>query len=54
MMMAAKTLASSVLDVYSNPSIIEEAWKELKSKTGADFLYEPLIGDRKPALNYRK
>lgn len=53
MMMAAKTLALSIIDVYTNPTLVESAWKEFKSKTGADFKYESLIGDRPPALNYR-
>ncbi len=53
MMMAAKTLALSIIDVYTNPTLVETAWKEFKLKTGADFKYESLIGDRPPALNYR-
>lgn len=54
MIMAAKTMASSIIDVYTNPVVIEEAWKELRNRTGADFKYDALIGDRKPALDYRK
>jgi aminobenzoyl-glutamate utilization protein B len=54
MIMAAKTMATSIIDVYSNPSVIEEAWKELRKRTGPDFKYEALIGERKPALDYRK
>lgn len=54
MIMAAKTMASSIIDVYTNPAVIEEAWKELRNRTGADFKYDALIGDRKPALDYRK
>jgi aminobenzoyl-glutamate utilization protein B len=53
MMMAAKTLALSIIDVYTNPTLVEAAWKEYKIKTGADFKYESLIGNRPPALNYR-
>jgi aminobenzoyl-glutamate utilization protein B len=53
MMVAAKTLALSAIDLFSNQSIIDEAWKEFKKRTGPDFKYEALIGDRKPALNYR-
>jgi len=53
MMMAAKTMALSIIDVYSNPATIEAAWKELKKRTGENFKYESLIGDRPPALNYR-
>ncbi len=54
MMMAAKTLAGVMIDAFSNPKLIEDAWTELKKQRGENFKYEPLIGDRKPALDYRK
>jgi aminobenzoyl-glutamate utilization protein B len=54
MMMAAKTLALSMIDVFSNPIIVDTAWKEFRLKTGVDFKYESLIGTRPPALDYRK
>ena len=53
MMMAAKTMALSIIDVFSNPATIDAAWKELRKRTGENFKYESLIGDRPPALNYR-
>jgi len=53
MMMAAKTMALSIIDVISSPATIDAAWKEFKSRTGENFKYESLIGDRPPALNYR-
>lgn len=53
MMVAAKTMALSIIDVFSNPATIDAAWKELKKRTGENFKYESLIGDRPPALNYR-
>ena len=53
MMMAAKTMALSIIDVFSNPATIDAAWKELRKGTGENFKYESLIGDRPPALNYR-
>jgi len=53
MMIAAKTMALSIIDVFSNPATIEAAWKEFKTRTGENFVYESLIGDRPPALNYR-
>jgi len=53
MMVAAKTMALSIIDVFSNPETIEAAWKELKKRSGENFKYESLIGDRPPALNYR-
>jgi aminobenzoyl-glutamate utilization protein B len=54
MMIAAKTLASTAIDLYNSPAIIEESWKELRNKRGDNFKYESLLGDRKPALDYRK
>ena len=54
MMMAAKSIALTATDLFSNPAIIEESWKELRKKQGENFKYEALIGDRKPALDYRK
>lgn len=53
MMVAAKTMAYTAIDLFESPAIIEESWKELRSKRGEDFKYEALLGDRKPALNYR-
>ncbi len=53
MMVAAKTMALSIIDVFSNQATIEAAWKEFKTRTGENFKYESLIGDRPPALNYR-
>jgi aminobenzoyl-glutamate utilization protein B len=54
MMVAAKTLAATAIELYESPQVIEAAWKELKTRTGADFKYESLLGTRKPALDYRK
>lgn len=54
MIVAAKTLAVTALDLYSDPSIIEQARVEWQNKRGANFTYEALLGNRKPALDYRK
>ncbi len=54
MMIAAKTMALAAIDLYTTPVTIEEAWKEFRRKRGEMFVYEALIGDRKPALDYRK
>ncbi len=53
MMVAAKTLALTGIDLFTQPKIIEKAKAEWQIARGADFKYIPLIGDRKPALNYR-
>lgn len=52
MMAAAKTIAMTAIDLYTNPSIIIKATEEFKAAKG-DYKYEALLGDRKPALNYR-
>ncbi len=54
MMVAAKTLAGAMIDAFTDPKITADAWMEFKKRRGDDFKYEPLIGDRKPALDYRK
>ena len=54
MIVAAKTLALTALDLYKTPALIEKAHAEWLQKRGADFKYEALLGDRKPALDYRK
>ncbi|WP_395768685.1 amidohydrolase [Aquirufa sp.] len=54
MMVAAKTLATTAMDLFKKPLLIEEARAEwLTKRGGADFQYKSLLGDRKPALNYR-
>ena len=53
MMVAAKTLTLSAIELFNNPKLIAAAKKEHQERLGADFKYVPLIGDRAPALNYR-
>ena len=52
MMVAAKTMALTAIDLYMNPSLITKATAEFKTAIG-DYKYEALLGNRKPALNYR-
>ena len=52
--LAAIVLAKSAIEIISNPSIIEEAKTEHVERIGKDFIYKPLLGDRKPPLDYRK
>lgn len=54
MMMAAKSLALTAADLFQQPATIAAAWEELKKKQGATFKYEALLGNRPPALDYRK
>ncbi len=53
MMVAAKTLTLTAIDLFSNEKLIAEAKKEFEEKRGVDFKYIPLLGDRAPALDYR-
>ena len=52
--LAAKTLSSTAIELFSKPSIIKKAKEEYLTSIGKDFVYEPLLGDRKPPLNYRR
>lgn len=54
MLVAAKTLSLTALDLFTNPKITAKAKAELDQKRGANFSYEALLGDRKPPLDYRK
>ena len=53
MMVAAKTLTKTAIDLFSNTSLIEKAKAEFMEARGKDFKYIPLLGDRPPALDYR-
>lgn len=53
MMVAAKTLASTAMDLFVSPEVLKKAKEELDLRRGPNFKYESLLGDRKPALNYR-
>lgn len=54
MIVAAKTLACTALDLFKDQALIDKAKEEWLQKRGANFKYEALLGDRKPALDYRK
>ncbi|MGB5237478.1 MAG: amidohydrolase [Flavobacteriaceae bacterium] len=54
MMVAAKTLALTAVHLFNNQKLISEAKKELEERRGEEFEYTPLLGDRPPALDYRK
>lgn len=54
MMVAAKTIALTAIDIYNDPSVTAKAKNELNKSRGADFVYKSLLGDRKPPLDYRK
>jgi len=52
MIVASKTMAFTAIDLFTNPSLITKVKEEFKQKKG-DYQYKALLGDRKPALNYR-
>lgn len=54
MMVAAKTLALTAVDLLSDPKLVEKAHQDWLEARGKDFKYEALLGNRKPALDYRK
>jgi aminobenzoyl-glutamate utilization protein B len=54
MMVAAKTLTLTAIDIFSDKKLVEAAKAEFQEKRGANFKYIPLLGDREPALDYRK
>ncbi len=53
MIIAAKTMALTAVDLFKDPSIMAAANEELLRRRGKDFKYEPLMGDREPPLDYR-
>jgi aminobenzoyl-glutamate utilization protein B len=54
MMIAAKTMALTAVDLLSNPGHIQKARAEFDKSRGPDFKYTTRLADRKPALDYRK
>jgi aminobenzoyl-glutamate utilization protein B len=52
MLVASKTMALTAIDLMSNPTLIQKATEEFKAGVG-DYKYKALLGDIKPALNYR-
>jgi len=52
MLVAAKTMALTAIDLFTNPALIQQSKEEFQRMKG-DYKYEALLGNRKPALNYR-
>jgi aminobenzoyl-glutamate utilization protein B len=50
---AAKVFSLTAIELYTNPQLVEEAKEEFEDRRGEDFKYEPLLGNRAPALDYR-
>ncbi|MDW3192014.1 MAG: amidohydrolase [Cytophagales bacterium] len=54
MMVAAKTLALTIAELIDKPAVLAKVQEEFEASRGSDFVYEALVGDRGPALDYRK
>jgi aminobenzoyl-glutamate utilization protein B len=53
MINAAKTLAFTMHDLFTQPALLEAAREEFFRRRGPNYTYEPLLGDRDPPLDYR-
>jgi aminobenzoyl-glutamate utilization protein B len=51
--LAAEILSETAIEIYLDPSIASKAKQELENRVGEGFNYVPLLGDRKPPLDYR-
>ena len=54
MIVAAKTLALTMVDLFMDAELLAAATAEYKERVGPDFEYVSLVGDRDPPLDYRK
>lgn len=54
LIVAAKTIAMTAVDLFTSPKALQQARAEFEQRRGSGFEYRSLIGDRKPALDYRK
>lgn len=54
MMVAAKTLSLTAIDLFKDKELLAKAKAEFEQRRGSNFSYTPLIGNRAPALDYRK
>ena len=53
MMVAAKTMTLTIVDMLMNKTLLEKAAEEFRKSHDNGFVYKALLGDRKPALDYR-
>jgi aminobenzoyl-glutamate utilization protein B len=53
MIVAAKTLALTAIDLFTDRQALADAKAEYRKRVGPDFTYRALVGDRKPPLDYR-
>lgn len=53
-MNVAKVMFFTAYDLYNSPETVAKVKAEFDERRGKDFVFVPLIGDRKPPLDYRK
>lgn len=53
-LVAAKAIALTAAELFESPDTLAAAKAELDKRRGADFVYRSLLGDKAPALDYRK
>ena len=53
MINAAKVLAFTAYDLYTQPDLLDAVQAEFLERRGPDYEYQPLLGDRDPPLDYR-
>jgi aminobenzoyl-glutamate utilization protein B len=44
----------SGIEFFQRPELLKEAKRELDRRRGEGFIYEALLGDREPPLDYRE
>ena len=54
MMVAAKTMTLTTIDLFSDPTHIKKAREEFDRRRGPNFVYQSRLDRAKPALDYRK
>lgn len=53
MINSAKVFYFTAYDLFSCPSLLKDIKAEFEYRRGPDFVFKPLMGDRKPPLDYR-
>ncbi len=51
--LAARTLSSMAIRLYTDQALRDAALAEFRQRRGDDFVYEAMLGDREPPLDYR-
>ena len=50
---ASRVFALSAIELFTDAKLLQTVKDEFRQSVGAEFEYVPLLGDRKPALDYR-